>query len=389
MKEYRIAAVCPCMSQNDSVASDRYARDRRSEVRSGVSADRCNGLAAVVHKPERLGGTSVRIEHKEGMRIMDSEKLWVGVDVSKNALDCALAGAPASAQGAGRWDNDAAGIARLCALLRSQPVGLVVLEASGGYETALATALGAAAVPVAVVNPKQVRDFAKAKGVLAKTDRIDARILAEFARLIRPAVRPLPDAQQRELTELVDRRAQLVAIRAQEKARLAMVLPVARPSVLEHIAWLDERIGALDVDLTHRLRTSEAWQVQVDLLKQVPGIGAVTLCMLLARLPELGQVSRTAIAALVGVAPMAHDSGQHRGVRFIQGGRAEVRTALYMATLTARQHNPVIAELYQRLRAAGKPYQVAMVACMRKLLVILNAILKSKHPWNPAFKQPA
>lgn len=313
---------------------------------------------------------------------MSSEHTWwVGIDVSKQWLDCAGVDA---APHASRWRNEAAGIAGLIEALRGKPIGLIVLEASGGYETAAATTLTAAGLPVAVVNPKQVREFARAKGILAKTDRLDAQVLAEFARLIRPAVRPLPDAQQRELTELVDRRAQLVAMRAQERVRLATVLAVARQSVNEHIAWLDARIGELDIDLTHRLRTSEIWQAKADLLQAVPGIGPVTLLTLLARLPELGQLNRGAIAALAGLAPMAADSGQRRGVRFVQGGRAEVRTALYMATLTAKRHNPVIRVLFERLSTAGKPFKVAMTACMRKLLTILNAILKSKQPWNPS-----
>lgn len=311
---------------------------------------------------------------------------WVGIDVSKQWLDCAVIGVAVQTS---RWRNDEAGIAALIGALQTEPIGLLVLEASGGYETAAATTLSAAGVPVAVVNPKQVRQFARAKGILAKTDRIDARVLAEFARVIRPTVRALPDAQQRELTELVDRRAQLVAMRAQERVRLATVLAVARNSIHEHIAWLDQRIGELDVDLTHRLRTSEVWQAKADLLQAVPGIGPVTLLTLLARLPELGALNRGAIAALAGLAPMAADSGQRRGVRFVQGGRAEVRLALYMATLSAKRHNPPIRSLFERLRAAGKPFKVAMTACMRKLLTILNAVLKSKQPWTPCFNNAA
>ena len=312
-----------------------------------------------------------------------SNQWWVGIDVSKDWLDGCCAGAPAGQQSS-RWGNDAEGIGALLKALSGAPIGLVVLEASGGYETAAATRLAAATLPVVVVNPKQVRDFARAKGILAKTDRIDARVLAQFARLIRPAVRPLPDDEQRELMELVDRRTQLVAMRAQERTRLATVQPIARESITEHIRWLDERIGKLDVDLTHRLRTSQAWKVKVDLLKAVPGVGKVTLFTLLARLPELGQLNRRGIAALAGLAPMAADSGQHRGKRFVQGGRAEVRAVLYMATLTATRHNPLIRVLFERLIAAGKPFKVAMTACMRKLLTILNAILKSQQPWNPS-----
>ena len=316
----------------------------------------------------------------------EQQQGWIGIDVSKQWLECACAGAPAQAQ---RYRNEAAGIDALLAWLRAAPVGLVVLEATGGYETAVATALAGAAVPVAVVNPKQVRDFARAKGILAKTDRIDAQVLAEFARLIRPAVRALPDEQQREFTELVDRRAQLVAMRAQERARLASVLPVARKSVAEHIRWLDARIADLEIELTHRLRTSAAWQVKVDLLRAVPGVGQVTLFTLLARLPELGQLDRRGIAALVGLAPMAADSGQHRGQRFVQGGRAEVRAVLYMATLAAIRHNPPIQAMFARLTAAGKPFKVALTACMRKLLTILNAMVKSNQPWDPSLHTPA
>lgn len=359
-------------------------------ISSRESVDRRDGLAAMWRKPERLGGTRSRIDHKDGTRDMNSEqqRWWVGIDVSKQWLECAFAGAPAQAHSA-RYGNEAAGIEALRVWLRGAPVELVVLEATGGYETAVATALAAAAVPVAVVNPKQVRDFARAKGILAKTDRIDAHVLAEFARLIRPAVRALPDEQQREFTELVDRRTQLVAMRAQERARLATVQPVARASVTEHIRWLDERIAALDIDLTHRLRTSAAWQVKVDLLKAVPGIGKVTLFTLVARLPELGQLNRRGIAALVGLAPMACDSGQYRGQRFVQGGRAEVRAALYMATVTAIRHNPTIQAMFARLTATGKPFKVALTACMRKLLTILNAIVKSNRPWNPPLHTPA
>jgi len=335
-------------------------------------------------EPERLSGRRSRIDHKEGTGDMNeaSEQWWIGIDVSKHWLDGCCLGAPANQQSS-RWANDADGIGALLNALSGAPIGLVVLEASGGYETAVASKVAAAGMPVVVVNPKQVRDFARAKGILAKTDRIDAQVLAEFARVIRPAVRALPDEEQRELMELVDRRAQLVAMRAQERTRLATVQPVARESIAEHIRWLDERIGKLDIDLTHRLRTSEAWKVKVDLLKAVPGVGKVTLFTLLARLPELGQMNRRRIAALAGLAPMAADSGQYRGKRFVQGGRAEVRAVLYMATLTAKQHNPLIRALFERLIAAGKPFKVAMTACMRKLLTILNAMLKSQRHWNP------
>ena len=235
---------------------------------------------------------------------------------------------------------------------------------------------------VAVVKPKQVRDYAKAKGRLAKTDRLDARVLPEFGRDLRPPVRALPSHEQRELTELLDRRGQLVQMRAQEKAGLTRILPMGRASIHEHIKWLDRRIEQLDIELTARLRNSPLWQVKVKLLKPVPGVGKVTLFTLIGRLPELGLLNRGAIAALVGLAPFNDDSGKRRGHRYIRGGRTEVRNVLYMATLSARSHNPVIKAMFERLTAAGKPYKVAMTACMRKLLTILNAIVKTHQPWR-------
>jgi transposase len=307
-------------------------------------------------------------------------ELDVGVDVSKQRLDVAwLEPGPVVRQ----YGNDAAGIAALVQELSGRAVRSVVLEATGGYETRAANALAAAGLPVAVVNAKQVRDYAKATGQLAKTDRLDALVLAGFGRDLRPPIRPLPAEDQRELAELLDRRLQLVQMRSQEMARLATVMPVAKPSIKDHIKWLDERIDQLDIDLTARLRQSEVWQVKADLLKGVPGVGKVTLFTLLARLPELGQLSRAKVAALVGVAPFADDSGHRRGHRYIRGGRTDVRNALYMATFSARRHNPVIRAMFERLIAAGKPYKVAMTACMRKLLTILNAIVKQNRPWEP------
>jgi len=304
----------------------------------------------------------------------------VGIDVSKKVLDVVVVGAQ---QQSYQVANDPVGLAELVAKLKGLAIERIVIEATGGYETAAANALAAAGLPVAVVNPKQVREFAKANGQLAKTDRLDARVLAQFGALLRPPIRPLPDAEQQELAELLDRRMQLVQMRTQEMNRLGTALPVARRSLKEHIAWLEARIHDLDVDLTAKLRSSEVWKVKVDLLQSVPGVGKVTVFALLARLPELGQISRGKAAALVGLAPYADDSGRRHGHRYVQGGRAEVRRILYMATLTARTHNPVIREAFQRLTAAGKPFKVAMVACMRKLLTILNAMLKNNQPWQP------
>lgn len=314
-------------------------------------------------------------------------EIYVGVDVSKDWLDVArVEGVEVTPMV--RFGNHAEGIAELRSKIKASEVALVVMEATGGYETLAANSLAAAGVPVAVVNPKQVRDYAKAIGRLAKTDRLDARVLAEFGRDLRPAVRPLPDPAQRELTELLDRRLQLVHMRAQEKARLGTVLPVARPSIKEHITWLDQRIGQLDIELTARLRNSPAWKNKAKLLKQVPGVGKVTLFTLAGRLPELGLLNRGAIAALVGLAPFNDDSGKRRGHRYIRGGRMEVRNVLYMATLTAISHNPVIRATFERLTAAGKPFKLAMTACMRKLLTILNAILKTNRPWENLAETP-
>lgn len=303
---------------------------------------------------------------------------FVGIDVSKATLDvdCLPVSQPQ------QFANDAQGIAALTALLKGRNAERIVLEATGGYETALAVALGAAGLPVVVVNPKRVRDFAKASGILAKTDRLDARVLAAFAQAIVPEVRPLPDEQQRQLVDLLDRRMQLVAMRAQEKARLGTSVEAARRDIEEHITWLDKRIGNLDIDLTNRLRKSDAWKDKADLLKSVPGIGKVSIFMLLARLPELGKLSRAKIAALVGVAPFNDDSGKRRGQRYIRGGRHDVRCILYMATLTAKRCNPAIKQFFDRLVTAGKPFKVAMTACMRKLLTILNVVMKNNATWT-------
>jgi transposase len=308
-------------------------------------------------------------------------ELNVGVDVSKRVLDVVWSG-EGLPKVVRQFGNDAAGFKRLITALAGQSLARVVMEASGGYETAAANALAAAGLPVVVVNPKQVRDFAKACGLLAKTDRLDAWVLSEFGRLLRPPVRPLADKAQQELTELLDRRVQLVHMRTQELNRLGTAMPVARGSLKEHIEWLNERIRQLDIDLTARLRSSSAWKVKADLLTGLPGVGKVTLFTLLARLPELGQLSRGRVAALVGLAPFNDDSGTRKGQRFIRGGRTDVRNVLYMATLTAKTHNPAIRAMFKRLEAAGKPFKLAMTACMRKLLTILNAIVKSNKPWQ-------
>ncbi|SFS02496.1 transposase [Mitsuaria sp. PDC51] len=312
-------------------------------------------------------------------------EIFVGVDVCKAWLDVAQVSSPlkdAPGELTSRVSNDEAGRAVLVKQLQRLAPTLVVLEATGGFEAAMASELCAAGVAVAVVNPKKVRDFARSIGVLAKTDRLDAQVLAKFAQATRPQVYALPDETQQEIIELVDRRAQLVSMRAQEKNRLATVKHVARTSVRHHIEWLDKRIKEIDKDLDGRLKDSTIYQPKYELLDSVPGIGRVTISMLLGRLPELGSLDRKRLAALVGVAPFADDSGRRRGQRYIQGGRADVRSTLYMAVFTARRCNGPIKALYDRLKAAGRAYKVAMTACMRKLLIILNAILKSGQPWR-------
>ena len=310
------------------------------------------------------------------------EAKFVGIDISKASLDFDCL--PGSA--AQQFANDSAGISALVKLLKqsaaAQPIESIVLEATGGYETAVAIALAAAGLPVVVINPKRVRDFAKAHGILAKTDRIDAKVLARFGQQVAPPVRALPDAAQRDLAELLDRRLQLVSMRAQEKARLATVLPVAKKSVKQHIAWLDARIDALDIELTTRLRSSAVWKDKVELLGAVPGVGKVSLFTLLARRPELGQLNRGQIAALVGLAPFNDDSGTRKGQRYIRGGRTEVRNVLYMAALSAIRHNPAIKQFHERLIASGKPFKVAITASMRKLLTVLNVMSKTQSPWK-------
>jgi transposase len=310
------------------------------------------------------------------------DKVVVGIDVSKLQLDCC---ALPSGQ---LWScpNEHSGIEELVSRLEQLDCGLVVMEATGGYETAAATRLAAAGLRVAVVNPRQVRHFAKALNKLAKTDRIDARVLAEFGVSVNAQVRPLPDERTRELADLLARRGQLVGMRTQEKNRIAQAAAGLRTGIKTHVKWLDTEIAKLEVELTAKLRASEAWCDKRDLLLGVPGVGPTTTLALLAELPELGQLNRQRIAALVGVAPLNDDSGKHQGRRFTWGGRASVRSALYMASVCAIRHNELIRAFYLRLRAKGKPFKVAIVACMRKLLTILNAMVKHHKPWQPALQ---
>jgi transposase len=275
------------------------------------------------------------------------------------------------------------GIATLVAHLQAFGPALIVLEATGGYETAVATAMALAGLPVAVVNPRHVRDFARALGRLAKTDALDAQVLALFAARVRPAPRPLLDEAHHALAALVTRRRQLVEMLTAERLRLPLAKGPIRRDVQTHIHWLEQRVKDADTALRAALKASPVWQATTRLLQSVPGIGPTTAAVLIADLPELGRLTRQQLASLVGVAPLNRDSGQHRGLRTIWGGRADVRRALYMATLVAARFNPVIRAFYRHLLAGGKPKLVALVASMRKLLTILNAMIKSQRPWAP------
>jgi transposase len=307
--------------------------------------------------------------------------LYVGIDVAKAKLDVAL-----DADGeVFEVTNDPIGLTRLIDRLKSQVVALVALEASGGYEALAVATLGAAGFPVALVNPRQVRDFARSTGRLAKTDAIDAKLLARFAATIKPRVTALAETGRTELSELLGRRNQLVGMQVAERQRLAQARSKrVRKDVQGMIDFIAKRLDKAEDDLGKFIASRPEWQVKEDLMRSVPGVGPTTSRVLLGRLPELGELTPKAIAALVGIAPINRDSGSFRGKRTIAGGRADVRTALYMAAFSATQCNPVIRAFYQRLRAQGKPFKVALVACMHKLLVILNAIMKSGTPWQHA-----
>ena len=258
------------------------------------------------------------------------------------------------------------------------------MEATGGFEVATAAALTAAGIAVVVANPRQVRDFAKSTGQLAKTDQIDARILALFAERVRPEVRPLPDEEARALDAMVGRRRQILGMIVAEKNRLGFALPAVQKGIKKHIRWLERQLGEVDADLDGLIRRSPVWKAKHDLLRDVPGVGPHLARTLIAELPELGRLSNKQIAALVGVAPLARDSGVLRGKRMVWGGRAPVRSALYLSIWSASKWNPVIRLFYRRLRDRGKPPKVAQVACMRKLLTILNAMVRDGRRWDPS-----
>lgn len=304
---------------------------------------------------------------------------YVGIDVAKATLDVAVRPSGETWQ----VTNDEAGIVELVAQLEALGAGLVVCEATGGFERAVVAALAVAAIPIVVANPRQVRDFARATGQLAKTDAIDAGILALFAERVRPTPRPLPDTATQLLDALLTRRRQLLEMLVAEKNRLGFAPRPLHRGIRQHIRWLERQLADVTRTLAEQIEASPVWRATDDLLQSVPGIGPIVSATLLGKLPELGRLTHKQIAALAGVAPLARDSGTLRGKRMVWGGRAPVRTALYMAALCGRRWNPQLRPFYERLIAAGKPKKVALIACARKLLTILNAMARDNQPWAP------
>jgi len=310
--------------------------------------------------------------------MLEQIEVYAGIDVSKEVLDVALV----PGNKTWRFSYDEGGIEALVKLMEEMRPKAVVLEASGGIQRPLAAILFSAKLPVVQVNPRQIRDFAKATGKLAKTDKIDAQVIAFFGQLIKPQQRPLPDDQVRAIESLMARRRQIVGMLIAEKNRLHRADLVVQLRLRKHINWLEEELDSLDKELNQQIKSSPIWREQEDLLRSIPGIGPVFTLTVLSSLSEVGSLNRKQAASLVGVAPFNRDSGKLRGKRTIKGGRAAVRSALYMATLAAIRCNPAIRSFYQRLCALGKPKKLAIVACMRKLLTIVIAILRDHRPWQ-------
>jgi transposase len=337
------------------------------------------------------------IGRKQGALMNNSQHFFVGIDVAKAQLDVTITKAEAHHSNAQvlerlQCSNDTAGLQRLVERLRqlidpSAAAGsaavLIVMEATGGYQALAAATLAQAGYPPAVVNPRQVRDFGKSSGRLAKNDRLDADLLALFAERVRPDVRPLPTQMEADCGALLLRRNQLLEMITAEKNRRHHAPAAIVAQITMHIQWLQQQLGDIDKELDQMVRQSPLWRIKEDLLRSMPGIGPITARTLLAELPELGTLSREKLAALVGIAPLNNDSGKRHGKRSIWGGRASVRRVLYNAARTAAVHNPVIRLLYTRLRDAGKPFKVAIVACMRKMLTIANVLIRTELPWNP------
>ena len=305
------------------------------------------------------------------------DKIFVGIDVSKTSLDVAIT----SQKEIKSFSNNESGIGQIVTYLKKHNPVLTVMEATGNLERFLAASLVEANLPAVVVNPRQVRDFARAKGILAKTDSLDARILAEFGREIQPEIRPFPDKQTEQIKAILARRQQIIEMVTMENNRLGKADTRVLPSIQNHLNWLKQELKDIDQDLNDKIGQSPIWREKDNLLKSVPGVGPVLSMTLLGALPELGTLNRKQIAALAGVAPFNRDSGKYRGKRAIKGGRSQVRAALYMAALVATRFNPVIRSYYQHLLVLGKLKKIALVACMRKLLTILNAILRDHRAW--------
>lgn len=305
-------------------------------------------------------------------------ELYVGIDVSKDRLDVAVSDGREFQLG-----NDEAGHRQLCELLSVETPQLVVMEATGGYERAVAAEMAAQGLAIRIVNARQVRDFAKASGRLAKTDRLDARVLVAFGQAMKPEPREVASQELQALQALILRRRQLLEMLMMEKNRLRLARTEVRHGLKKHIQWLEQQVRGSDQDLGVALRANGVWQEKVELLTSVPGIAQTTALKLLASLPELGTLNRREISALAGVAPFNRDSGRWSGKRSIFGGRALARSALYMSALVGARHNPVLKTFYERLRAAGKPAKVALVACMRKLLTIINSMIRYRQCWGP------
>jgi transposase len=328
--------------------------------------------------PNGHQGQQARIQRN---RVMDNARPFIGIDVSKRRLDIHVR--PSGEGFATDYDDES--VAALVARMVALAPALVVLEATGGLEVRLAAALAAAGLPVAVVNPRRVRAFARAMGRLAKTDRLDAEAIARFAEAVRPPARPLPDEATRHLGALVARRRQLLEMLVAERNRRQAADPALHERIDAHLRWLEEALAEIERELEGVIRESAIWRAKEALLRSVPGVGGVSARTLLAELPELGSLTRRQAAALVGVAPFSRDSGRMRGKRAISGGRARLRACLYMAAVAAaRGSNPMIAGFYKRLRSAGKPAKLALTACMRKLVVTLNAVLRTNTAWKQA-----
>ena len=305
--------------------------------------------------------------------------VYAGIDVSKAQLDIDTYPDAAPKQ----FANDETGRLAACAYLQSAQVRLIVVEATGGLESPLVALAASSGLAIAVINPRQARDFAKAIGVLAKTDKVDALVLARFAEAVKPPVRALKADEVLQLAAILTRRRQLIEMITAEGNRQASAATGIAKQIRQHISWLEKRLKEADDDLDQSIRSSPLWQHKAEIMQSIPGVGRVTATSLLADVPEIGTLNRREISALIGVCPYSRDSGKSRGRRSIWGGRARVRAVLYMAALVATRHNPVILAFYQKLVGAGKPKKVAIVACMRKLLVTINTMLKTDTTWNP------